>query len=98
MPSVVEASLEEEFTGLFLGDGLDPFGSFAACPSDVIVVPALQCFCADLENSAVGVFVIDGMLTNKQGEETGHIYVTRCEQRVRTVVLLQVSTAPPVFP
>lgn len=55
LPSVVAASLEEEFTGFFLGDGLDPFGGFAACPSDVIMVPGLQCFCADLENSDVGV-------------------------------------------
>lgn len=94
MPSVVAASLE----AFFLGDGLDPFGSFAACPSDVIMVPALQCFCADLENSDVGVFVIDGILTNKQGEETRHIYVTRCEPQIKTMVILQVNTAPPVFP
>lgn len=46
----------------------------------------------------LGFFVIDGILTNKQGEETRHIYVTRCEPQVRTVVILQVSTAPPVFP
>lgn len=80
LPWAAAASLAEDFWALrplsghafSLGDALDPFGSSAAYPSDVIRVPAPQCFCTDLEvKSDCGVFGINSTLTDKQVRKLG---------------------------